>query len=301
MPKTLFISYSHDSAEHKSWVKKFADDLATRGGFDVLLDQNLPKGYPLTRFMEQGLVNSDKVLIIGTPQYKQKSEAGKGVAFEGSITSTELMQDIDTCKYYPILRSGSFESSFPVSLQGRGGDDLSDDKLYEEKLQEVIDSIENEKPIPAALLKHNVPSKVDTTAVANVYLSQNILFETYWGRPTGKVDGIGLGVLVTNTIKEDRYFNQPFFKVSTPFDKDADTFSLMNMVEPVRFPVKLEFGQQISVTYKLARGTMDLFDSLLTKDTNTTIKAIVTTSLGEVCESELYQVSELVKNKEYVK
>ena len=72
MPKTLFISYSHDSVEHKSWVKKFSDDLAVQGGFDVLLDQNLPKGFPLPRFMEQGLVNADKVLIVGTPQYKQK-------------------------------------------------------------------------------------------------------------------------------------------------------------------------------------------------------------------------------------
>ena len=116
MPKTLFISYSHDSEAHKAWVKKFAEDLAARGNFEILLDQDLPKGFPLTRFMEQGLANADKVLVIGTPEYKQKSETGKGVAFEGSIISTELMQDIDTCKYYPILRSGTFETSFPISL-----------------------------------------------------------------------------------------------------------------------------------------------------------------------------------------
>ena len=155
MPKILFISYSHDSEQHKSWVKKFTDDLVALGDFEILLDQNLPKGFPLTRFMEQGLVNADKVLVIGTPQYKQKSEAGKGVAFEGSIISTELMQDIDTCKYYPILRSGTFETSFPVSLQARGGDDLSDDSKYDEMVRIVADSITNEKPIPAALLKSN--------------------------------------------------------------------------------------------------------------------------------------------------
>lgn len=61
--------------------------------------------------MEQGLTNADKVLVIGTPDYKRKSESRKGVAFEGSIISTELMLDIDTCKYYPILRSGTFDTS----------------------------------------------------------------------------------------------------------------------------------------------------------------------------------------------
>lgn len=46
MSKVLFISYSHDSAEHKSWVKKFAVDLAVRGGFEVLLDQHLADVFP---------------------------------------------------------------------------------------------------------------------------------------------------------------------------------------------------------------------------------------------------------------
>lgn len=302
MPKTLFISYSHDSEEHKAWVKQFADDLVSKGGFEVLLDQNLPKGFPLTRFMEQGLVNADKVLIIGTPQYKQKSESGKGVAFEGSIISTELMHDIESCKYYPILRSGSFETSFPESLQGRGGDDLSDDDKYEEKLQEVIDSIANEKPIPAALLKKKpIQTEVEEQRVANVYLGQNILYETYWGKPTGQIEGIGIGVTITSTSKENRFFNQPLFKVSTPFEGDADTFSLMNMIIPVRFPVKMEYGERVSVTYKLASGTMNLFEEILKKDANATIKAIVTTSFGEYSISEPYQLAELVKNKRYVK
>ena len=83
--KTIFISYSHDSEEHKAWVKKFADDLERIGGFEILLDQNLPKGTSLTRFMEYGLRVADKVLVIGTPQYKQKTEVGKGVALKNRL------------------------------------------------------------------------------------------------------------------------------------------------------------------------------------------------------------------------
>lgn len=46
MSKVLFISYSHDSAEHKSWIKKFAVDLAVRGGFEVLFAQHLADVFP---------------------------------------------------------------------------------------------------------------------------------------------------------------------------------------------------------------------------------------------------------------
>ena len=146
MSKILFISYSHDSEAHKAWVKKFANDLENLGDFEVLLDQNMPKGFPLTRFMEKGMTSADKVLVIGTPMYKSKAESGKGVAFEESIISTELLHDIDTIKYYPILRSGTFETSFPIALQGRIGDDMSDDAKYNLTLQAIADSITNEKP-----------------------------------------------------------------------------------------------------------------------------------------------------------
>lgn len=301
MPKVLFISYSHDSEAHKTWVKKFAEDLTTVGDFEVLLDQNLPKGFPLTRFMEQGLANADKVLVIGTPHYKQKSEAGKGVAFEGSIISTELMQDIDTCKYYPILRSGSFETSFPVSLQARGGDDLSDDSKYDEMVRVVADSITNEKPIPAALLKSKEFVQKRLPPVASVYLSQDILFETYWNKPTGKIEGITLSVRITNTAGEVRYFNQPSFRVSVPIEGKSDCFYMLNTITPVQFPAKLEFGQQVSVSYKLVSGNIDMFAEMLVSNPDATIKAIVTTSLGESSESEEYKISEIVKNRKYVK
>lgn len=265
------------------------------------MDQDLPKGFPLTRFMEQGLTTADKVLVIGTPEYKRKSESGKGVAFEGSIISTELMQDIDTCKYYPILRSGTFDTSFPIALQARGGDDMSDDAKYDEIVRIVVDSIANEKPIPAALRNPRVPVGHRQESVAKVYLSQDILFETYWGRSTGSIDGIAISVLITNTAKEVRYFSQPTFKASVPIEGKSDSFLMFNTVVPVQFPAKLEYGQQIGVSYKLVQGNMEMFLRMLEIEPNATIKAIVTTSLGESSESEEYSLSEIVKNRKYVR
>ncbi len=55
-PPKEFISYSHDSAEHKAWVLKLASDL--RGmGVDVGLDQwDLVLGQDVSLFMQTGLL-----------------------------------------------------------------------------------------------------------------------------------------------------------------------------------------------------------------------------------------------------
>lgn len=89
MQKQVFISYSHDSEAHMKWVRKFADDLQEKGNMIVLLDQDLPKGASWTRFMQQGLMMSDRVLVIGTPNYLARSLNTGGVAFEESIISSD--------------------------------------------------------------------------------------------------------------------------------------------------------------------------------------------------------------------
>lgn len=302
MSKTIFIAYSHDSESHKSWVKRFASDLENLGGFTILLDQNLPKGYPLTRFMELGISRADKVLTIGTPEYKKKAEQGKGAAFEGSIISTELMNDIDSIKYYPILRSGTFETSFPTILQGRTGDDFTNDAEYENKLQIVVDAISNEKDLPNILKNGDAKQEQNTHhPVANVDLSQGVLFETYFGKPTSKIEGVAITVVVTNCEKEAKYYNQPIFRTSIPIVGTNDSFQMFNAIYPIAFPVKLEYGQQYSVSYKLIPENIDIFASLLEKDPNATLKAIVTTTLGEKSVSEPYNIAEILENAEYVK
>lgn len=172
--KVVFISYSHDSDDHKKWVKKFADDLEKFGGFEILLDQNLPEGYPLNIFMQKGIVIADKVLVIGTPKYKEKSQSGQGAAFEGSIISTNLMQNIESCKYYPILRSGTFETSFPEYLQGRKGVDLRDNSDYSNKVQEIVNSLSNEKPLPKALSGKPIDSMSNSQPEAKAYFSHGM-------------------------------------------------------------------------------------------------------------------------------
>ena len=72
IPKA-FLSYSHDSLDHKKWVL----DLATRlrsNGVESIIDQwSLGPGDDLPHFMEQNLATADRVLMICTENYVQKA------------------------------------------------------------------------------------------------------------------------------------------------------------------------------------------------------------------------------------
>ncbi|HRD65515.1 MAG TPA: toll/interleukin-1 receptor domain-containing protein [Candidatus Competibacter sp.] len=77
-PPKVFISYSHDSTEHKRWVLEFATTLRQRG-VDAILDQwELKPGDDLPHFMETQLDQADFALMICTQKYVAKANAGAG-------------------------------------------------------------------------------------------------------------------------------------------------------------------------------------------------------------------------------
>ena len=85
MIPTVFISYSHDNAEHTEWILSLSKDLL-ENGVDVILDQyELSAGKEMTFFMERAVL-ADKILIILTPEYNSKATNRKGgVGFELSL------------------------------------------------------------------------------------------------------------------------------------------------------------------------------------------------------------------------
>lgn len=149
--KIAFISYSWDDEKHKEWVRQLANDLFANGIF-ALLDQHLPAGYSLTHFMNTGLNIAHKVIVVGTPQYKEKSikSLSGGAVYEESIIHTELMDNIATTKFLPIVRVGTFSSSLPPLLSKRIGFDFSDDAKYPTLISEIVREIFDvpKHPIP---------------------------------------------------------------------------------------------------------------------------------------------------------
>lgn len=141
--KVAFISYSWENDEsHQRWVLKLADDL-NRMGVYALLDQYLLEGYPLPHFMDKGLDIADKIIVIGTPTYKDKSinASRGGVAYEGAIIKAGLFSFLPTTKVIPVCRKGSFADSFPPLIGNRSGFDFSDDANYSSLLSELVRSI----------------------------------------------------------------------------------------------------------------------------------------------------------------
>lgn len=148
------------------------------------------------------------------------------------------------------------------------------------------------------LMEHNKSDEIPSGA--NVYLSLNIMFETIGNKPTGNIAGVSFGVSVTNTTKEQRYFYEPSFKVSIPLDNGLDTF-IMTDKHPhnPQFPKRLEFGEPFTAYYNIA--DLRLFKSLVEKDENVTITAVVNTTLGEVFFSNPYKLKDLIKDEQYMK
>lgn len=117
----LFISYSHDSEPHKEWVYQLACKLV-ENGVDVVLDQwDVRLGSNLVQFMEKGLANSDRVLVLCTDNYNKKSNDGLGgVGYEKNILTGELFLNQGTSKFIPCIRNVSLQMKTPVCLGGAG-------------------------------------------------------------------------------------------------------------------------------------------------------------------------------------
>lgn len=105
IPK-VFISYSHDTKEHKMWVLELANRMRAEGGVDAILDQwDLKPGYDVPNYMEKNLKECDFVIMICTERYVNKANSGEGgVGYEKMIITSELMKSINSEKIIPIIR-----------------------------------------------------------------------------------------------------------------------------------------------------------------------------------------------------
>ena len=145
--RRVFISYSWDSDTHMKWVLQFCQDLRDKG-VDAIIDKAMRKSKDLLDFMEKGIANAHRVLIIGTPDYKRKSEENKGgVKYEQNIIKASILHGIGSDRYITILKEGeSFEESFPAVISTKGGYDLRNAGDYQEHLTALVHEI-YDKPV----------------------------------------------------------------------------------------------------------------------------------------------------------
>lgn len=136
----VFISYSYDSDEHEKWVEDLATRLRSDDGVDIMLDKwDFRMGKPTGAQMNRAISEPDRVLCICTDEYVRRVDNEEGGAgYEGYLINTELVKDVRTDKFIPVIRNVKGGQKTPECLDGRGRVDLSDGPNYEIEYEKLL-------------------------------------------------------------------------------------------------------------------------------------------------------------------
>lgn len=160
--ETVFISYSHDSAEHADRILQLSNRL--RGdGIDCEIDQYIdcpPEGWP--RWMDRTIARAKFVLMVCTELYFKKvmgvvpQGTGLGVRWEGGLIYQHIYNKDENLKFIPLIYSPPNYSLIPTPVQSatpyvidtpQGYDDLS---LRLRGIQKTVKPpLGKPKPLPA--------------------------------------------------------------------------------------------------------------------------------------------------------
>lgn len=165
----VFISYSHDSESHKSWVLEFATKLREHGIEAILDVWELRPGSDLTHFMESNLVKADFVLMICTPDYVKKANSGiGGVGYEKMIVTAELLENINSGNIIPIVRS-KLGKPVPTFLGSKLYVDLSDSNKYQSEFNTLVSTLHHVSIISKPVVKPrtDIPNSIESTVDAH--------------------------------------------------------------------------------------------------------------------------------------
>ncbi|HSK79586.1 MAG TPA: SEFIR domain-containing protein, partial [Thermoanaerobaculia bacterium] len=119
--KAVFISYSHDSEEHREKVLALAERLR-EDGLDARLDQYVEgtpeQGWP--RWMLDQLDEAKFVLVVCTETYYRRFRGhevpgrGKGADWEGALITQEIYDSRSrTVKFVPVMIAAGQERFIP--------------------------------------------------------------------------------------------------------------------------------------------------------------------------------------------
>ena len=135
----VFISYSHDTPEHKQWVSELAAKLR-RQEVDVIFDQwHFRLDDDITQFMERSIKDSDRVLVVCTDSYVREANAGEGgVGYEPMIVTRKLVEDLGINKFILIVRQALGTDKTPAFLGTQVYTDFTDEDQFDENFHELL-------------------------------------------------------------------------------------------------------------------------------------------------------------------
>ena len=166
-PPKCFISYSHDSDAHKTWVSNLYARLR-KNGIDATLDQwDLRFGGDLFTFIESALKTADRVICICSEAYVTKANNGiDGVGYEKAILAAELMKNVTSEKIIPLIRNNNSQELTPAFLSSKHYIDFRDDDfeaLYLKLILEVHGQSSKARPALGPNPFENLESPIAST------------------------------------------------------------------------------------------------------------------------------------------
>ena len=141
----VFISYSHDSAEHREKVLALSERLRL-DGIETRLDRDVngaPElGWP--RWMLDQLDGADRVLMVCTEAYYRRfrgpKELGQAADWEGAVLTPEICDArVQTTRFLPVLFAADQEVWIPESLRSHPSYLLASRPAYQELVDALLD------------------------------------------------------------------------------------------------------------------------------------------------------------------
>lgn len=142
----VFISYTHDSTEHKNRVWELCERLL-KDGLDCRIDQHEfspPEGWP--RWCRDQVKEARFVLVVCTETYKRRYEGteearkGLGAKWEGFIITQELYEaEGRNSKFIPLVFSAQDTKYIPIELRAATRYVLDGEDDYENLLRHLTD------------------------------------------------------------------------------------------------------------------------------------------------------------------
>ncbi|WP_051604181.1 SEFIR domain-containing protein [Methylobacter tundripaludum] len=179
--KPVFISYSHDSPQHKEAVLSLSERLRD-DGIETTLDQYTngtpDQGWP--RWMLDKLDEASFVLVVCTETYYQRFRGleqpglGKGVDWEGALITQELYDSKNrTTRFVPVLFESAPETAIPEPLRAQTFYRLTNEENY----QALYDFLLNQSGVePGALgqLKRKPRKQGTPLTFVNIATAQTV-------------------------------------------------------------------------------------------------------------------------------
>jgi hypothetical protein len=185
---TVFISYTHDSADHAQAVLSLSNSLRSEG-IDCVLDQyeaSPPEGWP--QWMDREIKRAQFVLMVCTEAYyrrvmgEETPGIGLGIAWEGNLIYNHIYSSgSQNTKFIPLIFDPSHIKYIPTPTQGATRYCLRTPDGYKQLYGRLIGKPPAEKPplgkrkaLPQREVKSTFFGQSSTLEMVNTTATQEV-------------------------------------------------------------------------------------------------------------------------------